>query len=212
MLVILLGLCASALLITGSLSISRSRIFLCGLGINLFTGLQYWAMGNTSTLVLVGLSFLLSLTALSSLKWSALGSKKIMTAFLIAYPVLFFTVGGGKIETMTDVFPLLGVTCATIGSFLKNSLHIKAAFMCVGSFWLVYEASVGAYGQMIGEVLTLAGNATSILFIMLAARKGIDLADVPELNVRIASWFRSFKKEPSVDASYTVPVLEPVSA
>lgn len=212
MVVILLGLCASALLITGSLSISRSRIFICGLGINLFTGLQYWVMGNTSTLVLVGLSFLLSLTALSSLKWSALGSKKIMTAFLIAYPVLFFTVGGGKIETMTDIFPLLGVTCATIGSFLKNSLHIKAAFMCVGSFWLVYEASVGAYGQMIGEVLTLAGNATSILFIMLAARKGIDPADVPELNVRIASWFRSFKKEPSVDANYTVPVLEPVSA
>jgi hypothetical protein len=211
LLVILLGLCASALLITGSLSISRARIFLCGLGINVFTGLQYFVMGNTSTLVLVGLSFLLSLTALSSLKWPALGSKKIMAAFLIAYPVLFFTVGGGRIETMTDIFPLLGVTCATIGSFLKNSLHIKAAFMCVGSFWLVYEASVGAYGQMVGEVLTLAGNATSILFIMLAARKGIDPADVPELNVRIASWFRSFKKEPSVDSSYTVPVLEPIS-
>lgn len=209
--VILLGLGASALLITGSLSISRARIFLCGLGINLFTGLQYWAMGHTSTLVLVGLSFLLSLTALSSLKWPALGSTKIMTAFLIAYPVLFFTVGGGKIETVTDIFPLLGVTCATIGSFLKNSLHIKAAFMAVGAFWLVYESSVGAYGQMVGEVLTLAGNATSIAFIMLAARKGIDPTDVPELNVRIAAWFRSFKKEPSVDASYTVPTLEPVA-
>lgn len=211
MLVILLGLCASALLITGSLSISRSRIFLCGLGINLFTGLQYWAMGNTSTLVLVGLSFLLSLTALSSLKWTALGSPKIMTAFLIAYPVLFFTVGGGKIETMTDMFPLLGVTCATIGSFLKNSLHIKAAFMGVGSFWLVYESSVGAYGQMVGEILTLAGNATSIAFIMLAARKGIDPSEVPELNVRIATWFRSFKKEPSVNVDYAIPVREPAA-
>lgn len=211
MFVILLGLCASALLITGSLSISRARIFLCGLGINVFTGLQYFVMGNTSTLVLVGLSFLLALTALSSLKWSALGSKKVMTAFLIAYPVLFFTVGGGKIETMTDIFPLLGVTCATIGSFLKNSLHIKAAFMGVGSFWLVYEASVGAYGQMVGEILTLAGNATSIIFIMLAARKGIDPADVPELNVRIAAWFRSFKKAPSVETIHDVQVLEPIA-
>lgn len=211
MVVILLGLCASALLITGSLSISRSRIFLCGLGINLFTGLQYWAMGHTSTLVLVGLSFLLSLTALSSLKWSALGSKKVMTAFLIAYPVLFFTLGNGKIETMTDIFPLLGVTCATIGSFLKNSLHIKAAFMGVGSFWLVYEASAGAYGQMVGEILTLAGNATSIMFIMLAARKGIAPADVPELNVRVTSWCRSFKKTESTDESTAIQVLKPVA-
>jgi hypothetical protein len=209
--VILLGLCASAFLIAGSLSISRARIFLCGLAINVFTGLQYLLMGHTSTLVLVGLSFLLSLTALSSLKWSALGSKKVMAAFLIAYPVLFFTVGGGKVETMTDVFPLLGVTCATIGSFLKNSLHIKAAFMCVGSFWLVYEASVGAYGQMVGEVLTLAGNATSIVFMMLAARKGLDPADVPELNVRIVSWFRTFKKESSVEKGYDVPALEPIT-
>lgn len=212
MVVILLGLCASALLITGSLSIARSRIFLCGLGINVFTGLQYWVMGNTSTLVLVGLSFLLSLTALSSLKWTALGSKKVMTAFLIAYPVLFFTVGGGKIETMTDIFPLLGVTCATIGSFLKNSLHIKAAFMGVGSFWLVYEASVGAYGQMVGEVLTLAGNATSIMFIMLAARKGIAPADVPELNVRIAAWIRSLKKSKPADVFPVTPVRESVVA
>lgn len=211
MLVILFGLGASALLITGSLSISRARIFLCGLGINLFTGLQYWAMGNTSTLVLVGLSFLLALTALSSLKWPSLGSPKIMAAFLVAYPVLFFTVGGGKIETMTDIFPLLGVTCATIGSFLKNSLHIKAAFMGVGSFWLVYESSVGAYGQMVGEILTLAGNATSIIFIMLAARKGIDPADVPELNVRITAWFRSFKKDKSAEAIYVVPALEPAT-
>lgn len=211
MFVILLGLCASALLITGSLSISRARIFLCGLGINVFTGLQYWAMGHTSTLVLVGLSFLLSLTALCSLKWSALGSPKIMTAFLIAYPVLFFTVGGGKIETVTDVFPLLGVTCATIGSFLKDSLHIKAAFMAVGAFWLVYESSVGAYGQMVGEILTLAGNATSVIFIMIAARSGIASADVPELNVRIATWFRSFKKVALVDELCDVPTLEPVA-
>ena len=211
MFVILLGLCASALLITGSLSISRARIFLCGLGINVFTGLQYWAMGHTSTLVLVGLSFLLALTALSSLKWSALGSPKIMTAFLIAYPVLFFTVGNGKIETVTDIFPLLGVTCATIGSFLKNSLHIKAAFMAVGAFWLVYESSVGAYGQMVGEILTLAGNATSVIFILIAARNGIVSADVPELNVRISAWFRSFKKAALVDETREIPVLEPVA-
>jgi hypothetical protein len=192
--VILLGLCASALLIAGSLSISRARIFLCGLGINVFTGLQYWVMGHTSTLILVGLSFLLALTALSSLKWSALGSRKIMTAFLLAYPILFFTVGEGKIETITDVFPLLGVTCATIGSFLKNSLHIKAAFIGVGSFWLVYESSVGAYGQMVGEILTLAGNATSIVFIMLAVRKGIDPTSIPELNARISTWLRFVQK------------------
>lgn len=152
-------------------------------------------MGNTSTLVLVGLSILLVLTALSSLKFPALGSPIVMTAFLVAYPVLFFTVGGGKIETLIDIFPLLGVTCATIANFLKNSLHIKVAFMSAGALWLVYEISVGAYGQMVGEVITLAGNATTITFILLAARKGIAPTDVPELNVRIATWFRSFKKE-----------------
>lgn len=201
MLAILLGLCASAILITGSLSISRARILLCSLGINVFTGLQYWVMGNTSTLVLVGLSILLVLTALSSLKWPSLGSPKVMTAFLVAYPVLFFTVGGGKAGTLIDIFPLLGVACATIGNFLKNGLHIKVAFMCAGLLWLVYELSVGAYGQMVGEIITLAGNSITITFILLAARKGIDPSEVPELNVRIATWFRSFKQEPSVKVS-----------
>lgn len=200
MFAILFGLCSSVILVIGSLSISRVRILFCSLGINVFTGLQYWVMGNTSTLVLVGLSILLVLTALSSLKWPELGSPKIMIAFLVAYPILFFTVGGGKIETLTDIFPLLGVSCATIANFLKNSLHIKAAFMSAGALWLVYELSVGAYGQMVGEILTLVGNTTSIILIILAVRKGIAPSDVPELNVRIATWFRSFKKEPSVDA------------
>jgi uncharacterized membrane protein len=112
---------------------------------------------------------------------------------------------------VTDIFPLLGVTCATIGSFLKNSLHIKAAFMAVGAFWLVYESSVGAYGQMVGEILTLAGNATSVIFILIAARNGIVSADVPELNVRISAWFRSFKKAALVDETREIPVLEPVA-
>ena len=211
MAVILLGLCASALLIAGSLSISRARIFICGMAINVFTGLQYWAMGQTSTLVLVGLSFLLSLTALSSLKWSFLGSKAVMGAFLVAYPTLFFTLGNGKIETVTQILPLLGVTCATVGSFLKDSLHIKSAFICVGSFWLVFEASVGAYGQMVGEILTLAGNATSIAFIMLASRKGIAAADVPELNVRVVEWVRSLRKNPVLDIPVGVSEREPVT-
>lgn len=134
-----------------------------------------------------------------------------MTAFLIAYPVLFFTVGNGKIETATDIFPLLGVTCATVGSFLKNSLHIKAAFMAVGAFWLVYESSVGAYGQMVGEILTLAGNATSVIFILIAARNGIASEDVPELNVRIAAWFRSPKRTALVDETCAISTLEPIS-
>lgn len=198
MLVFLLGLCASAILVTGSLLISRARILFCSLGINVFTGLQYWTMGNTSTLVLIGLNLLLVLTALGSLKWSGIGSKKVMTAFLIAYPILFFSVGGGKIEALTDIFPLLGAACGTIGCFVKNRLHIKVAFMSAGALWLVYESSVGAYGQMVGEILTLAGNATSITLILLAARKGIDPSEVPELNVRITAWFRSLKQTPPV--------------
>lgn len=191
------GLCSSVILIIGSLSISRTRILLCSLGINVFTGLQYWVMGHTSTLVLVGLSILLVLTALSSLKWRALGSIKVMTAFLIAYPILFFTIGNGKVEVPTDIFPLLGVACATVANFLKNSLHIKIAFISAGLLWLIYESSVGAYGQMVGEILTLAGNATSITLILLAASKGIAASEVPELNARITSWVRSHKRAPN---------------
>lgn len=158
-------------------------------------------MGHTSTLALVGLSILLVLTALSSLKWPALGSPTVMIAFLIAYPVLFFTVSGGHVETPTDIFPLFGVACATVGNFLKNSLNIKIAFMSAGLLWLVYESSVGAYGQMVGEILTLAGNTMSITLIILAARRGIASSEVPELNERISSWIRSHKRPTQVEAS-----------
>lgn len=192
MLVIIFGLCASALLIACSLTLTRKRIFLIGLGINLFTGLQYFALGQTGTIPLIAINFLLGLVALASLKHKVLGSKPVMAAFFIAYPITFFAVGN-TVSTFVDVLPLVGSAFSISAMFLKNAFHIKAAFVGTGISWLFFEASVGAYGQMIGEVLTLAGNISSMVLLSLATRKGISHEDVPELNVRLMNWVRTLR-------------------
>lgn len=209
MFVIIFGLCASALLIACSLALSRKRIFLIGLGINLFTGLQYFALGQTGTIPLIVINFILGLVALASLKHKVFGSKAVMAAFFVSYPVMFFAVGN-TITTLVDALPLLGSAFSISAMFLKDTLHIKMAFVGTGVSWLFFEASVGAYGQMVGEVLTLAGNISSIVLLTLATRKGIPHSEVPELNVRVMNWVRS-KRSSGMPVSIVNPELATVN-
>ena len=192
MLVITLGLITSALLIACSLTLKRKNIFLIGLGINVFTGLQYFALGQLGTIPLIAINFLLGLVALTSLKFPAFGSKVVMAAFFAAYPIVFFAVGN-TVSSIVDLLPLLGSAFSISAMFLKNTMHIKMAFVGTGLSWLFFEASVGAYGQMVGEVLTLMGNLSSIALLALASKKGISHADVPELNIRLMNWLSTLK-------------------
>lgn len=187
MLVITLGLITSALLIACSLTLKRKNIFLIGLGINIFTGLQYFALGQAGTIPLIAINFLLGLVALTSLKYPAFGSKIVMAVFFAAYPVVFFAVGN-TVSSIIDALPLLGSAFSISAMFLKNTMHIKIAFVGTGLSWLFFEGSVGAYGQMVGEVLTLMGNISSIALLAAASKNGIAHADVPELNIRLMNW------------------------
>ena len=199
MLVITLGLITSALLIACSLTLKRKNIFLIGLGINVFTGFQYFALGQMGTIPLIAINFLLGMVALTSLRYPAFGSKVIMAAFFAAYPVVFFAVGN-TVSSVVDALPLLGSAFSISAMFLKNTMHIKIAFVGTGLSWLFFEGSVGAYGQMVGEVLTLMGNISSIVLLAFASKKGINHADVPELNVRLMNWI-SRMRMPATDVN-----------
>lgn len=211
MLPILLGLGSSACLIASSLSLKRLRILVLGLFINVFTGLQYMMLGQTGALTLTCLGFILTAVVLASLKWPALGTTKVLGAFLAAYPVAFFLTAG-SITSPVSLLPLFSMMIATTALFMKNLMVVKAMFIANGVSWLIFELSAGAFGAVPGEIITLAGNTLSLVLLSLAYRAGIPLDMVPELNVRIVSAWNHFRgRDNRVNASPVESFMVPLS-
>lgn len=192
MLPILLGLGSSACLIASSLSLKRLRILILGLFINVLTGLQYMLLDQMGALTLTCLGFVLTAIVLASLKWPALGTTKVLGAFLVAYPVAFFLTAG-TITSAVSLLPLFSMMVATTALFMKNLIVVKAMFIANGISWLIFEISAGAFGAVPGEIITLAGNTLSLVLLVLAYRANIPLDAVPELNMRIATAWNHFQ-------------------
>lgn len=207
MLAISFGLLSSVCLILASLSLSRKRILVLSLLINTFSAAQYLLLGQSGALVLVSLGFIMTATVLTSLKFPALGTTKVLAGFLIAYPVAFFSTSG-SIDALPELLPLFSTMLATTAVFMRNLLAVKAMFIVNGLSWLSFEIFAGAYGALPGEVLTLAGNITSFVLLGLAWRAGKPLESVPEMNVRIAAFFRGLRKQGEPVSITHSPVVE----
>lgn len=185
MLPIMFGLVASICLIVSSLTLSRKLILILGLGINVFNGIQYMLLGQTGALALTAVGFVMVGTVLASLKYPALGTTKVLAMFLLAYPVVFFSTAG-PIASVFGYLPLFSMIIGTIALFVKNVMGLKAIFIVNGLSWLTFELSVGAYGAVPGEIITIMGNCTSFILLAIASKAGIPFSQVPELPVRLA--------------------------
>lgn len=203
MLAISFGLLSSVCLILASLSLSRKRILILSLLINIFSAFQYLLLGQSGALVLVSLGFLMTATVLTSLKFPALGTTKVLSGFLVAYPVAFFATGGA-VDAWPELLPLFSTMIATTALFMRNLLLVKGMFIVNGLSWLSFEIFAGAYGALPGEVLTLTGNVTSFVLLGIAWRAGRPLESVPEMNVRIVSFIRGARKR-NVEPVMVIP-------
>jgi hypothetical protein len=207
LLAITFGLLSSACLIICSLSLSRKRILIASLLINTFSAAQYLLLSQTGALVMVSLGFIMAATVLASLKFPALGTAKVLGAFLVAYPIAFFSTSSG-IQSAFELLPLFSTMIATTAVFMRNLLVVKTMFILNGLSWLAFEIFAGAYGAVPGEILTLAGNVTSFILLGRAHLAGQALETVPEMNVRIAGLIR--KMRGSIPAASEVIAETPV--
>lgn len=84
-----------------------------------------------------------------------------LVAFVLSYIVVYvlnFTVFGKEMTLynfIIEVLPVIGMTALTIGFRLKSAADIRKCGLVSSPAWLIYNITVGSWGAIICEILTL---------------------------------------------------------
>lgn len=80
-------------------------------------------------------------------------------ASYIAVYVLNFTVFGKEAtpyNLIIEVLPVIGMVALNIGFRLKNAADVRKCGLISSPAWLIYNITVGSWGAIVCEILTLA--------------------------------------------------------
>lgn len=81
------------------------------------------------------------------------------SASYIAVYILNFTTFGKEItpyNMIVELLPVIGMVALTIGFRLKNAADVRKCGLISSPAWLIYNITVGSWGAIVCEVLTLA--------------------------------------------------------
>lgn len=79
-------------------------------------------------------------------------------ASYIAVYVLNFTIFGKEVtlyNLVIEVLPVIGMVALNIGFRLKNAADVRKCGLVSSPAWLIYNITVGSWGAIICEILTL---------------------------------------------------------
>jgi hypothetical protein len=80
---------------------------------------------------------------------------------------------------------LTGTIIGTLAMWFQSPMKLKVTMLFMGFIWLAYQTMAGAYGQLPGELIFIAGIVTSLILLTKAKRNGIPLNEVEELPTLI---------------------------
>lgn len=178
--VIALGLLASILVIAMGLTIKRKNVVRLSLAVGTVTTAQYLLLGEWGTAYLTAVAALYAFGLMYAWKVPVLGGKGMAYVLVLVYTVGFFAINGVSFS-----WSLLAYGASIFGTLLlliNNPLHLKYAMLINGLLWTAFQLISGAYGQIPGEAVYVAGVVFSIIMLTRAHRKGKNLHDVPEFT------------------------------
>lgn len=177
--VLVIGMIASVVLVFMSLSSKRNLIVLFSSIVSVLTLAQYALLDRWATAILSVITLMYGLTIPFEKKFPWLRSKISTIILGIVYSAAFFSVNGFKIniELLAYVASLLG----TIIMALENRWIGKWMMFVSGLCWLGYQFSVGAYGQLPGEIFFTVGNICTLFMLWSSMKRGVPLNEVKEL-------------------------------
>lgn len=184
---LILGAFASLFIIISAFSLNRKTILLSLLITNFLTGGQFIILGQTPTTFLIAVSALYTGALMMEKSLPFVRSNAFTIGVLAVQTVGYFAINGTRLE-----WSLLALAGTIVGSFamwFKNPIHLKATMLFMGFIWLAYQLVSGAYGQIPGELVFLAGITASLVLLTKAHRKGIPLETVEEIPVLIRRKF-----------------------
>lgn len=178
--VIVSGLIASLFVVILSFTIQRRNIVLVSSMLAAATIVQYALLGKYSTMVLAVVTIVYGVVTLFEKRYPVLQSRWSFVVLSVVYSVVFFAMNGFtvSVELLAFVASLSGVVVMA----LDNQLVVKWLMLVNGLTWMVYQLSVGAHGQLPGELFYTVGVLFSLFVLYRAKFKGIDLSTVPELS------------------------------
>lgn len=201
---IALGLIASILVVLMSLIIKRDNVVKLSIVLGVTTTAQYAVLHEWGTVWLTSISALYAVCLLFAQRYPALGSQKVAYALVIVYTTGFIAING--VNLSWGLFSYAASILGALMLLISNPLGLKYAMLVNGVLWTVFQVSSGAYGQLPGELLYVAGIIYSVIMLSRAKKRGVDLRLVPEITTVINSKLSQRKKEKENKGS-KLPVL-----
>lgn len=181
--VLTLGALASVCIVITAFSLSRKIILSSMLLTNILTGAQFILLNQTATTYLIGVSLVYSILLIIEKKIPFVRTHAFTGGLLLVQMVGYFLING--FSWNWGLLALTGTIIGTLAMWFQNPLKLKVTMLFMGFIWLSYQTAAGAYGQLPGEFVFIAGVITSLVLLTKAQKKGIPLDEVEELPTLI---------------------------
>lgn len=178
-----LGALASLFIIVTAFSLSRKTILASMLITNVLTGTQFILLNQPATTFLIAVSLVYTAMLMLEKFLPFVAGKTFALTVLTVQTIGYFAVNGFTPDW--SLLALAGTIVGSLAMWFRNPLHLKATMLFMGFIWLSYQIASGAYGQLPGEFVFLAGISASLYFLMKARRNGTPLEAVEEIPVMV---------------------------
>ena len=179
--ILIIGLCASAIMVIAGLTTHRTRLFTFNMCVSALSVAQYLMIGSVAALAVGAIGFVRNgLLAFLEKKYPQVNGPKAVMFFSGLHILAFTIITQWSISALPiyEFLPLTGALIGTLAPLFKHMVVVKSLFILCGINWLTFEIIKGAYGQVFGEVLTLGANITAVIYLTMEHRKlGQDVPD-----------------------------------
>lgn len=154
------GILAVIIYVLGYLQKTRKKIILFNATSRALYIIQYFLLGAFEGAVLDIAGIISSL--LANLKDKAFIKKHFML-FVIGVNLMIILMGLATHKNIFSILPILGVIFHTSAFWITKEKTIRLVSLLGCPFWLAYNLICGAYGSVIGDVLSIGSLAVSIV-------------------------------------------------
>ena len=156
----ILGIAAVVFFVLSYQFKKNSNIILCNALSRVLYVSQYFLLGAYEGAWLDITAFLISVFCYLQSRKNA---RKNLVVLIVLSNLMIVAVGLISYRNIFSILPILGVVFETQSLYLKSVNKILLMSLFGAPFWLIYNMLNGAYGSMVGNIITLVSIVTAIV-------------------------------------------------
>ena len=138
----------------------NSNIILCNALSRVLYVSQYFLLGAYEGAWLDITAFLISVFCYLQSRKNA---RENLVVLIVLSNLMIVAVGLISYRNIFSILPILGVVFETQALYLKSVNKILLMSLFGAPFWLIYNMLNGAYGSMVGNIITLVSIVTALV-------------------------------------------------